>query len=373
MIGQPLNVICFIDLTANNCYERSTFLQLSHVTFIPCSVRLDINDFLSLRHQLPVVDVRSEGEYNAGHVPGVHNIPVLNNEERRQVGTDYKQKGQTEAIRTGFRLVGPRLSDMIDESATLGNEIIVHCWRGGMRSANFCGFVEMARQRTHQLVGGYKAYRNKVHELFRQPLQLVVVGGCTGSGKSDILRALAGRGEQILDLEQLASHKGSAFGGLMMPPQPTTEQFENDLFEELLKLDHSKRIWVEDESHGVGHIFLPDAFWQQMNTRPVVEVLLNKEERIKRLVNEYGPANRDEFLTAMTRITKKLGGQHFNTAKERLLEGDMAGTIDVLLTYYDKAYQNGLQKKESRVKRRATWDGKDMDAIVSELIAGNDI
>jgi tRNA 2-selenouridine synthase len=331
-------------------------------------VRLDINDFLNLRHQLPVVDVRSESEYHQGHIPEVHNIPVLKDSERHQVGIDYKQKGQSEAIRTGFRLVGPRLANIIDESAALGNEIIVHCWRGGMRSSNFCGFVEMARQKTHQLEGGYKSYRNKVHESFKEPLKLIVVGGCTGSGKSDILRKLVEYGEQVIDLERLANHKGSVFGGLLMPPQPTTEQFENNLFEVLSRLDWSKRIWIEDESLAVGRIFLPEAFWQQMNTQPVVEVILGKEQRINRLVDEYGPADRDAFLEAMIRITKKLGGQHFNAAKERLISGDMAATIDILLNYYDKAYLAGLANKKSRLTGKFTWDGKDLDAIAHELL-----
>lgn len=331
-------------------------------------MKLDIEDFLTLRHELPVIDVRSEGEFAQGHIPGVHNIPILNNEERRQVGTDYRRQGQAEAIRTGFRLVGPRLSDIIGKSAMLGNEIIVHCWRGGMRSSNFCSFVEMARQKTHQLQGGYKAYRSRAHDVFREPLQLVVLGGCTGSGKSDILRALKDRGEQVIDLEWMANHKGSVFGGLMMPPQPTTEQFENDLFEVLMKADRTKRIWVEDESHGIGRIFLPEQFWQQINTSPVVEVQLNKTERIRRLAKEYGPANRDAFLDAMTRITKKLGGQHFNAAKEKLLANDLEATIDILLVYYDKAYNTGLANKETRIRRKLEWHGDNIDAIADELI-----
>ena len=332
-------------------------------------MRLDIQEFLSLRHRLPVVDVRSEGEFRKGHISGVCNIPLLNNDERREVGIDYKQKGQAEAIRTGFRLVGPRLAALVDESHRLGDEIIVHCWRGGMRSANFCGFVGMARQRTHQLTGGYKAYRTLAHETFHQPLNLMVIGGCTGSGKSDILHALADRGEQVIDLERLASHKGSVFGGLMMPPQPTTEQFENDLFEVLLSLDRSRRIWIEDESHGIGHVFLPESFFQQMNTCPVVEIVVNKETRIERLTQEYGPADRNDFLTAMTRITRKLGGQHFNAARDKLMAGDMAATIDILLTYYDKAYQMGLAKKQNRLKQTFEWDGDDVNPIVGDLIA----
>lgn len=330
-------------------------------------MRLDIDDFLSLRHQLPVVDVRSEGEYESGHVPGAINIPVLNNDERREVGTAYKQLGQAEAIRTGFRLVGPRLASLVDQSLQLGEEIIVHCWRGGMRSANFCGFVEMARQRTHQLVGGYKAYRKHVHDTFQRNMPLVVVGGCTGSGKSEILRTLARQGEQVIDLERLAQHKGSVFGGLMMPAQPTTEQFENELFESLNRLDLTRRIWVEDESHAVGRIYLPEAFWQQMNHAPVVEIVVEKEERVRRLVDEYGPADREEFLAAMSRITRKLGGQHFEDAKERLMNGDMAGTIRILLTYYDKAYRTGLERKKGRLRERFSFDGTDYDEVARSL------
>src|SRR5687768_10687024 len=122
---------------------------------------LPVSEFLELRTSLPVVDVRSEGEFETGHIPSAINIPILNNAERVEVGTDYKQRGQLEAIRTGFRLVGPRLINIIDQAKAIAiaNELIVHCWRGGMRSANFCQFVGMAGVKTHQLKGGYKAYR----------------------------------------------------------------------------------------------------------------------------------------------------------------------------------------------------------------------
>ena len=188
-----------------------------------------------------MVDVRSEKEFGEGHIRKAVNIPILNNEERVAVGTDYKTKGQAEAIKTGFRLVGPRFLEIIShaEFVSGGQELLVHCWRGGMRSSNFCQIIGMARIKTHQLNGGYKAYREKALASYKVPMQLKVIGGYTGSGKSEILRALGRRGEQIIDLEALASHKGSVFGGLMMPPQPTTEQFQNDLFEELMKFDFS--------------------------------------------------------------------------------------------------------------------------------------
>ena len=329
---------------------------------------VDINEFLSLRTALPVVDVRSEGEYAAGHIHSSVNIPLLNNAERVAVGTDYKQKGQKAAIKTGFRLVGPRLADMMEETQKIGNELLVYCWRGGMRSANFCQFANMSRVKTHTLKGGYKAYRQLALDVFNRPYQFIVIGGYTGSGKSEILRTLSNIGEQVIDLEKLASHKGSAFGGLMMPPQPSTEQFQNDLFEEALKLNTMKRIWIEDESLAVGKIFLPHDLWMQLSAGPVVELAVSKEVRIERLVREYGGAEPAEFLDAMTRIQKKLGGQNYKEAKEKYLNGDLRTAIDLLLAYYDKAYTFALAKKKDRIKLHASWNGEDVNKFAAQLV-----
>ena len=330
---------------------------------------VSIEDFLLLRSSQSLVDVRSQGEYQEGHIRGAINIPLLNNDERVIVGTAYKQRGQQEAIREGFRLVGPRLGEILSEAEKIaqGKELLVHCWRGGMRSNNFCQFVGMAKIKSRPLEGGYKSYRQFVFDYFNKPLQIILIGGCTGSGKSEVLRALQEAGEQILDLEKLASHKGSAFGALMLPPQPTTEQFHNDLFEELFKLDLSKRIWVEDESITIGKVFLPTDLWQQMRTSPLVQMDVPKEIRIQRLVNEYGQADRDEFLDAMNKIVKRLGGQHYKAAKEKLLEGDMAGTIDILLTYYDKYYLGSMQNKTDRILKTIPWSGENSPAFAKEI------
>ena len=330
---------------------------------------VSVTDFLMLRPHLPVVDVRSEGEYGTGHIPGAINIPILNNAERAEVGTDYKHKGQAEAIKTGFRLVEPRLEEIISNAKKIAahNEMIVHCWRGGLRSTNFCQFVNAAGIKTHQLEGGYKAYRALALEAYKKPFQFVVIGGCTGSGKSEILRTLKNQGEQVIDLEKLAHHKGSSFGGLMQEPQPSTEQFQNDLFEEVLQLDIHRRIWIEDESISIGKVFLPNEFWQRMSVSPVMEISLEKSKRVDRLVHEYGSADRTQFLQAMERITNKLGGQHFKAAKEKLLEGDMRATIDILLTYYDKAYRSGLEKKKARINSTVEWNGKDVTSLIRVL------
>lgn len=332
---------------------------------------ISIEDFLSLRKQLPVVDVRSQGEFHEGHIRNAINISLLNNDERVQVGTDYKQKGQKEAIKTGFRLVGPRLLDIVNEAGQVAQEkeLLVHCWRGGMRSNNFSQFVGMAGIKSHTLKGGYKEYRNLALDSFKKPFQIILLTGCTGSGKSEVLRALKEQGEQVLDLEDLANHKGSAFGGLLMPAQPTTEQFQNELFEEILLLDTSRRVWVEDESIAIGKIFLPTDFWQAMHQSPLVQMEVPKEVRVQRLVNEYGPADRDDFLEIMGKIVKRLGGQHYNAAKERLLQGDIASTIDILLTYYDKAYLQSIDKRRDKVKLVLPWNGENVREYANSIRA----
>jgi len=331
---------------------------------------ISIEEFLTLRKILPVVDVRSQGEFQEGHIPKAINIPLLNNEERIAVGTDYKQKGQHEAIKTGFRLVGPRLLDIINEAEKVSDnkELLVHCWRGGMRSNNFCQFVGMAGVKTHSLKGGYKAYRTQALESFKKSMNLVLLTGCTGSGKSEVLRALKAKGEQVLDLESLADHKGSAFGGLLMPPQPTTEQFQNELFEEILDLDLTRRIWVEDESIAIGKIFLPHDFWKQMTHSPLIQMGVEKEVRVQRLVEEYGPADREEFLTIMGKIVTKLGGQHYKRAREKLADGDMVSVIDILLTYYDKAYLRSIEKRKSMLRGSLVWDGVNNKEYAQQLI-----
>lgn len=319
-----------------------------------------------------MIDVRSEGEFLQGHIPQAINIPLLNNTERVQVGTDYKQKGPGHAIKTGFRLVGPRLLDIVTatEQVARGRDVLVHCWRGGMRSNYFCQFVAMAQIKAVPLAGGYKAYRQCVDECFQQPLQLITLGGCTGTGKTELLRKLAEVGEQVVDLEALAHHKGSVFGGLMQKPQPTTEQFQNNLFEQLRQLDPARPVWIEDESLSIGHVFLPSGFWQQMTKSPIVEVILSKTQRVQRLVAEYGSANREEFIAAIQKITKRLGGLAQRQAIEYVQVGNMPAAIEILLSYYDRAYQYGLANKleAGRIRHRAEWNGENNFEIVRDLI-----
>lgn len=333
---------------------------------------ITLEEFFELRATIPIADVRSEGEFSSGHIPGSISIPVLNNEERKAVGTDYKKKGKEIAIETGHSLVASRLPAMLEQAklSAVNNELLVYCWRGGLRSEKFCDFAANAGIKTYRLKGGYKAYRQQALQTFAKPFPLIVVGGKTGSGKTEILEQLKAHGEQVIDLEFLANHKGSAFGGLMRGKQPSTEQFQNHLYETLMLTDSNRRLWIEDESMSIGRVFIPESFWQQKASAPVIQIEMKTSDRIERLVREYSPADRSEFLQSMEKITERLGGQNFNAAKELLMKGDWHGTIKILLNYYDKTYLYALDKKKTQILGTVTWGPDQLNqlSVVSRMV-----
>ncbi len=293
------------------------------------------------------MDVRSPGEFLQGHIPGAVNIPLFSDEERAQVGTTYKQVSQEEALLLGLELVGPKMADFVRASKILApeKEILVHCWRGGMRSGSFGWLLETAGMKVSTLVGGYKAFRNEVLAGFQIPQQLIVLGGKTGSGKTEILHQLRELGEQVIDLEGLAHHKGSSYGAIGQLPQPSTEHFENRIYAQWRQLDPARRVWVEDESRTVGRCLVPQEVWTQMQNAPLVLVDMDKATRIERLVREYACFDINLLYEATDRIQKRLGGQHHKAASAALDQKDFATVADLTLTYYDKAYQHGVGKR----------------------------
>ncbi|MCK8491548.1 tRNA 2-selenouridine(34) synthase MnmH [Spirosoma sp. RP8] len=311
--------------------------------------QLSVEDFLAKSQTLPVIDVRSPGEYDHAHIPGAVSIPLFDNEERVQVGTKYKQAGKDAAVLLGLDLVGPKLTGFVKQSKKLNaqdKEVLVHCWRGGMRSGSFAWLLDTAGLTASTLVGGYKAYRNAVLSAFSQPRKLVILGGKTGSGKTKILKELAQQGEQVIDLEKLAHHKGSSYGAIGQPRQPTTEQFENSLFSQWRQLDPNRRIWLEDESRSIGSCFVPMALWQQMRVTPVAFVDVPKAARINRLVSEYAGIDHTLLVEATERIRKRLGGKITKDALDALAKRDYATVADLTLDYYDKAYLHGLSQRD---------------------------
>ncbi len=306
---------------------------------------LAVAEFLTQSATLPIIDVRSPGEYDHAHIPGAVNIPLFDNAERAVVGTRYKQAGKDAAVLTGLELVGPKLADFVRQTRKLrpiGQQVLVHCWRGGMRSGSMAWLLNTAGFTATTLDGGYKAYRHHVLTGFAELRQLLILGGKTGSGKTDILHELARLGEQVIDLEGLAHHKGSSYGAIGQLPQPSSEQFENRLFSQWRTLDPTRRIWLEDESKNVGTCFVPLPLWKQMLAAPVVAVEVPKMVRIDRLVRDYTGIDHALLVEATERIRRRLGGQTTNEALEALNRHDYAHVADLTLDYYDKAYQHGL-------------------------------
>lgn len=309
---------------------------------------LPVEQFLEKAKTHPIIDVRSPGEFERGHMVGAVNIPLFENHERAEVGTRYKKVGKESAFLLGLDIVGSKLSGFVKKANKIApdKDVLVHCWRGGMRSGSFATLLSSAGMKVSLLVGGYKSYRNFILDEFRKPLNIIVLGGKTGSGKTEILYELEKQGEQILDLEGLANHKGSSFGMLGQAPQPMTEYFENMLYEKLSKLNTGRRIWIEDESKNVGCCNIPEGLWQQMRVANVAFIDVQKEIRIKRLVNEYAQFSYEELKLATDRIIKRLGGQQHKEALDALAKGDFSIGADIVLTYYDKAYLYGLSKRE---------------------------
>lgn len=304
---------------------------------------------VALSLSLPVIDVRSPGEFEKGHIPGAVNIPLFSDEERARVGTVYKQQSPEKAKELGYSFVLPKLEFFIEESLKVApdKEVIVHCWRGGQRSQAFAQHLsENGFGSVKVIEGGYKSFRRHVLETFEKPYNLIVLGGFTGSGKTHILYELHRTGHQIIDLEGLANHKGSAFGGIDQPHQPTTEQFENDLFIEWQKLDAEKPIWIEDESLDIGRVKIPYPLYQQMRDAIVYFIDIPQKERAKILVEDYADCDNAELEAAIHRISKRLGGLNERIAIEELHKGNYFEVAMIALGYYDKGYLKGLNKRE---------------------------
>ncbi|HPE56255.1 MAG TPA: tRNA 2-selenouridine(34) synthase MnmH [Bacteroidales bacterium] len=309
---------------------------------------IEAADFLTNQKNTTIVDVRSPSEFRQGHIPGAVNIALFDDEERKIVGTLYKKTGRNAAILKGMELVGPKLKQFVIEAQEKinGYSVLLHCWRGGLRSKNMAFLFETAGYRVNVLTGGYKAYRHYIRQSWEQDAKLIILGGKTGSGKSDVLQNLKMAGEQVLELEEIAHHRGSAFGDLGQSEQPTTEQFENNLYEQWRMFDFSKPVWIEDESKAIGRVSLPDPLFVKIRSSNVLFIDVDKEERINRLVKNYADFDPNRLEAAIHRIAKRLGGLNEKKSVEALFEKDYETVANILLYYYDKAYLKGLGMRD---------------------------
>lgn len=326
------------------------------------------------KEKLLLIDTRSENEFEHAHIPGAINIPLLKNEHRQKVGIKYKSKGREAAVALGFELVGPYFHEFIKQTGELTDrsDVLIYCWRGGMRSSIMSWILSMAGYRVTLLKGGYKSFRNFILSQFNIRRDILVLGGHTGCGKTEILNELNKCGEQVIDLENLASHRGSAFGTLGLEPQLSNEFFENQLGILWRKLDNAKPVWFEAESHTIGRIKIPDQIFNQLQNAPLIEIICSREYRKKRIMDEYGVFPKTELTECTSKLKKRLGHLRLKEALCALEEDRLNDWLDILIDYYDKTYSFSLKERSSlqRVSLKIDDDMKSADIakkILKEL------
>jgi len=332
--------------------------------------KTEIEKFIELAETTPVVDVRSPSEFAAGHIPGAFNIPLFDDLERAAVGTIYKKEGRIPAIKEGLNLSGPSLNKKLEEALKISDngKLLIHCWRGGMRSEAMAWLFSLGDIVTGVLEGGYKSYRHHVLDCLSTKRKMIVLGGMTGSSKTHVLRYLKARGEQVIDLEGIANHKGSAFGSLGQPPQPTTEQFANNLFTEWRRLNNDLSFWVEDESRNIGHVFMPEKLYLNMQDTPAIILMMDIRTRLPRLIDEYASYPAEILKASVMKISKRLGGDNTHDAIKAIESGDFAKAIEITLIYYDKAYMYGLKKKSEKNIIYVSSDTDDIETNALKIL-----
>lgn len=332
--------------------------------------KTDITTFLDLSVKTPIIDVRSPSEFSTGQIPGAYNIPLFDDREREAVGIRYKKDGRIKAILEGLKLSGPSMHLKLEQALKISKErrLLVHCWRGGMRSEAMAWLFSLGGIETDVLEGGYKSYRHYVLENLSVNRNMIILGGLTGSGKTHILGYLKDKRHQVIDLEGLANHKGSAFGSLGQLPQPSSENFANLLFDEWKHIDPYRPVWLEDESRNIGTVFMPEEFYLNMQKNPAVILLMNIKIRLPRLIEEYSCYSSDELVSTVMKISKRLGVDRTKEATEAVQRGDFAKAIEIILHYYDKAYLFGLGRKQGKDIYYINTDTDDIETNAQKII-----
>ena len=309
---------------------------------------IDVADFIVKSKGQPIIDVRSESEFTRGRIPGSINLPLFHDSERAEVGTLYKKEGRDKAIALGLTFTGYKLKSFFEKSLQItenrSRTLFIYCWRGGMRSASVASFLGNLGFEVLRLQGGYKSFRRYCLEQVEKPLNVCIIGGYTGTDKTGILHALRENSEQVIDLEGLACHRGSAFGHLKKG-QPTQEQFENELGLKMAGLDSNKLTFIEDESRNIGRAHIPVSLWKQMRSAIVLKLQLSDEERIENLCRIYQHEEVANIIQGFKTIEKKLGKENVKSALEFIEQNDYASAVNLALGYYDRGYNIGLSKR----------------------------
>lgn len=328
------------------------------------------------RHGYDVlIDARSPAEYALDHIPGAINCPVLDDEERRIVGTLYVQTGAFEARRVGGAMVAANLARHLRErfaDKPPGWRPLVYCWRGGLRSGSMTTWLRLVGWDAQQLAGGYKSWRRHVIDTLATQaarLPLVAVCGATGSAKTRVLHALAAQGQQTLDLEALACHKGSLLGALPDRPQPSQTAFETAIVSAIEGLDLARPVFVEGEGPRIGRLNVPPPLVQRMRAAPVVELQVPHAARLDYLLRDYAYlGERPQWLADQLAPLKPLHGNATIAAWQALA---LAGGLPQLFSELASQHYDPLYARSQR-KHFHAWDRRQVvqaDALTDEAIA----
>ena len=311
----------------------------------------------------PLIDVRSPNEYYKGHMPNSINIPLFDNDERSLIGTIYKKNGKEKAVIEGLKFIDRKIENLLNnifecitdyKTKNLNKDINqmaikVYCARGGMRSQSISWLLERYKLNTFMLKGGYKNYRRWTLDSFVKIWNIIIIGGKTGTGKTRLLKLLDNNNYQAIDLEGLANHRGSTFGGLGMKKQPSNEQFENKIAEKLNTFDKNNYSFVEAESANIGKCKIPFEFFNQMKRSRRIEIIRSEANRLEELINTYSIYDPAELRESVMRIKKRLGPQRTKIAIESINEKKWDLVCNSVLQYYDKCYEYEKVGKENIV------------------------
>jgi len=308
--------------------------------------KVTIKEFIDIKKNnelIPIIDVRSPKEYLHAHIPNAINVSLFSDEEREDVGISYKEHGRETTMLLALKIVSPNMVSILESIINIMNkksDILIHCARGGMRSEFLSYLLSMYGFDVHILIGGYKAYRNYVLSMFEREYKCIILSGYTGSAKTLILKEIEQKGENVVDLEGLANHKGSAFGGIGEREQPTQEQFENNLAYKLESINSDEPIWFEDESFLIGKCAIPKVLFNQMtNSYKCVFIDVDKSVRAEHISKSYGAYDKSLLRESIIKIRKRLGDVRMNEALTLLDDCQITECVLILLDYYDKSYR----------------------------------
>ena len=320
-----------------------------------------------------IIDVRSESEYAEDHIPGAVSMPVLNDQERHDIGTTYKQVGAFEAKRRGAALVARNIATHIDRrlsDAPRDFTPLVYCWRGGQRSGAMAQILSEIGWQVTLIDGGYKTYRKAVLDgldSIPPELRVILLRGRTGTAKTQILRASAEAGAQIIDLEGLASHRGSLLGPEPGRPQPAQRQFESRLYATMAALDPARPVFIEAESNKIGDLHIPRALWHRMRDAPALQIAAPLVARVRFLLSDYDhivaePARLDPLLRW---VTTRIGHERVEAWRHCIDTGDWPGFVTRVLTdHYDPAYD-----RSAATRRHVDLGDLTVETLNDEVIA----